>query len=89
MYTKIMFKKIYIFISLIFFLSGCKIDFTGDLYTSDLIDLANSKENKKFNLPMEIAYQVSDCADTDEINRMISTYFIKFKSTGCDVVCLL
>tara|TARA_Y100001960_G_C14675239_1_gene828148 strand:+ start:142 stop:819 length:678 start_codon:yes stop_codon:yes gene_type:complete len=80
-----MFKKTITLISILFLLSGCKIDFTGDLYTSDLIELANSSENKQFNLPMEIAYQVSDCNDFDEINRMISTYFIKFKNTGCDV----
>jgi len=73
-----------IFISLTIFLSGCKIDFTGDLYTSDLIDLANTEENKQFNLPMEISYQVSDC-ETDEASRMISTYFIEFKNTGCAV----
>ncbi len=80
-----MFKKKFILISVIFLLSGCKIDFTGDLYTSDLIDLAHTTENKKFHLPMEIAYQVTDCTETDEINRMISTYFIEFKNTGCDV----
>tara|TARA_Y100000590_G_C15607858_1_gene972670 strand:+ start:141 stop:818 length:678 start_codon:yes stop_codon:yes gene_type:complete len=79
------FKKKFILISVIFLLSGCKIDFTGDLYTSDLIDLAHTTENKKFHLPMEIAYQVTDCTETDEINRMISTYFIEFKNTGCDV----
>ena len=77
-------KKLLILISLIFFLNGCKIDFTGDLYTSDLIDLANSTENKQFNLPMEIAYQVSDC-ETDEVSRMISTYFIEFKNSGCEI----
>ncbi len=77
-------KKILILLSLILLLNGCKIDFTGDLYTSDLIDLANTAENKQFNLPMEVAYQVSDC-ETDETSRMISTYFIEFKSTGCSV----
>ena len=77
-------KKSLIFIILILFLSGCKIDFTGDLYTSDLIDLANTPENKQFNLPMEVAYQVSDC-ESDESSRMISTYFIEFKNTGCAV----
>ena len=79
-----MIKKSLIFIILILFLSGCKIDFTGDLYTSDLIDLANTPENKQFNLPMEVAYQVSDC-ESDESSRMISTYFIEFKNTGCAV----
>ena len=77
-------KKILILIGLILILTGCKIDFTGDLYTSDLIDLANTTENKQFNLPMEVAYQVSDC-ESDESSRMISTYFIEFKNTGCSV----
>ena len=77
-------KKTLILIGLILILTGCKIDFTGDLYTSDLIDLANTTENKQFNLPMEVAYQVSDC-ESDESSRMISTYFIEFKNTGCEI----
>ena len=77
-------KKTSILIGLILILTGCKIDFTGDLYTSDLIDLANTSENKQFNLPMEVAYQVSDC-ESDESSRMISTYFIEFKNTGCEI----
>ena len=72
-------------IASLFFLCGCKIDFTGDLYTSDLINLANSKEEKIFNLPMEIAYQVTSCEGTDSVNRIISTYFIEYNNTGCDL----
>ena len=79
-----MIKKSLTLISLILILTGCKIDFTGDLYTSDLIDLANTTENKQFNLPMQVAYQVSDC-ESDESSRMISTYFIEFQNTGCAV----
>lgn len=78
-------KKISILLLIIFLLSGCKINFVGDLYTSDLIDLANTNENKNFILPMEIEYQVSDCTDTDEVNRIISTYFIDYKYTGCSL----
>ena len=77
-------KKILIMLSFALLVTGCKIDFTGDLYTSDLADLANSNEDKQFLLPMEIAYQVSDC-ETDEVSRMISTYFIDFNNTGCAV----
>ena len=77
-------KKLIIIASL-FFLCGCKIDFTGDLYTSDLINLANSKEEKIFNLPMEIAYQVTSCEGTDSVNSIISTYFIEYNNTGCDL----
>ena len=79
-----MIRKSLTLIILILILTGCKIDFTGDLYTSDLIDLANTSENKQFNLPMEVAYQVSDC-ESDESSRMISTYFIEFKNTGCEI----
>ena len=79
-----MIKKSLTLITLLLILGGCKIDFTGDLYTSDLIDLANTTENKQFNLPMEVAYQVSDC-ESDESSRMISTYFIEFKNTGCEI----
>ena len=79
-----MIKKFLTLISLISILTGCKIDFTGDLYTSDLIDLANTTENKQFNLPMEVAYQVSDC-ESDESSRMISTYFVEFQNTGCEI----
>ena len=79
-----MIKKSFTLITLILILGGCKIDFTGDLYTSDLIDLANTTENKQFNLPMEVAYQVSDC-ESDESSRMLSTYFIEFQNTGCAV----
>ena len=76
-------KTILILTILSIFLSGCKIDFTGDLYTSDLTDLANSGESMSINLPMEIAYGVSACEEVDQTNRMISTYFINFKFTGC------
>ena len=77
-------KKFITVVCLILFLSACEIDFTGDLYTSDLIDLANSTEDKQFNLPMEIAYQVTDC-ESDDTSRIISTYFIEFENTGCDI----
>ena len=79
-----MIKKSLTLITLLLILGGCKIDFTGDLYTSDLIDLANTTENKQFSLPMEVAYQVSDC-ESDESSRMISTYFVEFKNTGCEI----
>ncbi len=78
-------KKIFIFFFAVIFLQGCKINFTGDLFTSDLIELANTKESKIFTLPMEIEYQVSTCEETDEVNRIISTYFVDYKNTGCSV----
>ena len=82
---RLLVNKFISFVVLIIFLSGCKINFIGDLYTSDLLELAHSVDNKSFNLPMEIEYQVSACEDTDEVNRIISTYFISYKNTGCSV----
>ncbi len=78
-------KKILILLSSIFFLVSCKIDFVGDLYTSDLVVLANTNENKSFNLPMQISFQVAACEELDQVNRIISTYFIQYKNTGCSI----
>ena len=36
-------------------------DFYGDLYTSDLIDVAEN--SNEFALPMEVRFQVTDCED--------------------------
>ena len=75
-----------LFIILFFFIfASCRIDFIGDLYTSDLKDLANNKEDKVFNLPMEISFQVAACEDLGQVNRIISTYFMEYKNTGCSV----
>ena len=38
-------------------ITACKIDFNGDLYTSDLIKV--SKEDSNISLPMEIKFQVT------------------------------
>jgi len=78
-------KRLLILVSLLLLVSGCKLDFVGDLYTSDLVDLANSNELKNINLPMEISYQVASCEQADETNRMISTYFLEHKNTGCSI----
>ena len=78
-----MIKNCFILFFSILILSGCKFNFTGDLFTSDLVELANTAEDKNFILPMEIQYQVSSCEETDEANRIISTYFIDYKNTGC------
>ena len=77
-------KQIFI---LIFFtiLAGCRIDFIGDLYTSDLKSLANDNEDKSFYLPMQISFQVTACEDLDQVNRIISTYFTEYKNTGCSM----
>ncbi len=63
-------------------LSGCKIDFAGDLYTSDLIKIAN--EGGTINLPMEVSFQVTSCdEDLTSLNNKISTYFIDYKQISC------
>ena len=78
-------KKFFSLITVAIFITGCKINFIGDLYTSDLLELSHNVENKSFTLPMEIEFQVSACEDSDEVNRIISTYFINYKNTGCSV----
>ena len=47
-------KSILLLITVLLFLNGCKIDFSGDLYTSDLLAIAN--EGGSINLPMEIRF---------------------------------
>ncbi len=79
-----MFKNLSIILLFIIFV-GCRIDFVGDLYTSDLQDLATTKSDKSFNLPMEISFQVAACEDLDQVNRVISTYFIDYKNIGCSM----
>ncbi len=79
-----MFRNLLTILLFIIFV-GCRIDFVGDLYTSDLQDLAITKSDKSLNLPMEISFQVAACEDLDEVNRIISTYFIEYKNIGCSM----
>jgi len=51
--------KILLILLIISSLSACKMDFNGDLYTSDLIKV--SEEGSTLNLPMEIKFQVTSC----------------------------
>ncbi len=63
-------------------LSGCKIDFVGELYTSDLINVAKTGES--INLPMEISFQVSSCdEDLTSLNEKIGSYFINYQQINC------
>ena len=48
------------------FLTACKINFTADLYTSDLIELAKSNNPEIISLPMEIEFQVASCEDLND-----------------------
>ena len=47
--------KFYLIFFIFFFLNGCKIDFVGDIYTSDLISIA--EKGGSINLPMEISFK--------------------------------
>ena len=76
--------KKFLLISLIIFTS-CKINFTADLYTSDLIELAKSNNPEIILLPMEIEFQVASCEDLNDEKRIMSTYFSDFEFLGCDI----
>ena len=62
--------------------TACKIDFNGDLYTSDLIKV--SKEGSNISLPMEIKFQVTSCSENlNELNQTLSSYFSDYKYLNC------
>lgn len=63
-------------------LSACKMDFNGDLYTSDLIKV--SEEGSTLNLPMEIKFQVTSCTeDLNELNQTLDSYFLEYNFINC------
>ncbi len=74
-------KLIFLF-PILFFVSACKIDFNGELYTSDLIDVAEN--GSEFTLPMEVSFQVSTCDDDlTSMHNTLSSYFIDYKFLNC------
>ena len=73
------------FVLFLFLLSSCKINFLADLYTSDLIDIANTNKTISLPLPMEIEFQVASCDDLESEKRIMSTYFSNFQFLGCDL----
>ena len=74
--------RLFVYLFLTTLLSGCKIDFNGDLFTADLIEVA--KTGKSVNLPMEIRFQVSSCdEDLTAFSNKISTFFIDYKQIEC------
>ena len=74
--------RLFVYLFLTIILSGCKIDFNGDLFTADLIEVA--KTGKSVNLPMEIRFQVSSCdEDLTAFSNKISTFFIDYKQIEC------
>ena len=74
--------KLYLIIFIFLFLSSCKIDFVGDIYTSDLISIA--EKGGSINLPMEISFQVTSCDDDNSsLNKKIGSYFVDYKQIDC------
>ena len=74
--------KLYFIIFILLCLSGCKIDFVGDIYTSDLISIA--EKGGSINLPMEISFQVTSCDDDNSsLNKKIGSYFVDYKQIDC------
>ena len=74
--------RLFVYLLFTILLSGCKIDFNGDLFTADLIEVA--KTGKSVNLPMEIRFQVSSCdEDLTAFSNKISTFFIDYKQIEC------
>tara|TARA_Y100000768_G_C23982047_1_gene686459 strand:- start:663 stop:1334 length:672 start_codon:yes stop_codon:yes gene_type:complete len=63
-------------------LSACKIDFYGDLYTSDLIKV--SEEGSTLTFPMEVKFQVTSCTEgLGELNQTLKSYFLEYNFLNC------
>ena len=76
-------KKILLIFIIIPFLSACKIDFYGDLYTSDLIKV--SEEGNTLTFPMEIKFQVTSCTEgLSELNETLKSYFLEYSFLNCN-----
>ena len=74
--------KFYLIFFAFLFLSGCKINFVGDIYTSDLISIA--AKGGLINLPMEISFQVTSCdEDNSSLNKKIGSHFVDYKQIDC------
>ena len=75
-------KKIILLFLIIPFLSACKIDFYGDLYTSDLIKV--SEEGGTLTFPMEVKFQVTSCTEgLSELNQTLKSYFLEYNLLNC------
>ena len=74
--------KLIFLLPILVLISACKIDFNGELYTSDLIDVAEN--GSKFTLPMEVSFQVSSCdEDLTDMHNTLSGYFIDYNFLNC------
>jgi len=75
-------NKLILLLPILFLFSACKIDFNGDLYTSDLIDVAEN--SSELTLPMEVSFQVSSCdEDLTSMHNTLSSYFIDYNFLNC------
>ena len=58
-------------------LSACKIDFEGDIYTSDLMDVLENRT--QIDIPMIVSFQVSSCdEDLYDLHSTLSDYFLEY-----------
>ena len=75
--------KIFSLFLLITVISGCKIDFEGDVYTSDLIGVLESQTS--IDIPMHVSFQVSACdEDLDDLHMTLNNYFIDYQFMTCE-----
>ena len=57
--------------------SACKIDFEGDIYTSDLMDVLENRS--QIDIPMLVSFQVSSCdEDLYDLHSTLSDYFLEY-----------
>jgi hypothetical protein len=77
------FPKIILFLLISVSLSGCKINFEGDVYTSDIIDAFD--ENSTIFIPMQISFQVSSCdEDLNDLHNELTNYFSEYQYMSCN-----
>ena len=77
-------KSLFIIIIFTTSLSACKIDFEGDIYTSDLMDVLENRS--QIDIPMLVSFQVSSCdEDLYDLHSTLSDYFLEYSYIGCEV----
>jgi len=77
------FPKIVSLLLITIFISGCKINFEGDVYTSDIIGAFD--ENTTIFIPMQISFQISSCdEDLNDLHNELSNYFSHYQYMSCD-----
>ena len=77
-------KTLFYVIIFVSSLSACKIDFEGDIYTSDLMDVLENRA--QIDIPMIVSFQVSSCdEDLYDLHSTLSDYFLEYSYIGCEV----